>query len=336
MHEIRVNHPLTRHARSVIETRLEHDVNRAATPILSAALAALPVAGDGVAAHPAATGAFDLLAEIARELRPGVIFPICFDALLRVRQTLRAPHSTLQQLVDAVRVDPLLCARMLRRANRLRPAAPVTGLREAIAQLGSERSRHIASTVSGCQIGCARQLAHVDALSHRLWLHTLRTAAGAYVIAQRLTSLDPDEAMTAALLHDIGAFYLLDRLARHPQVTDEPGAVVALILEWHESIGEAVLQSLGLPPVLIDAMRDHEQPRTAPVALRTVADVVFLANVLAGGATELYGDPVCHVSQRPEPARERFADLLPDIEHEFAALCSVAPGGSAADGEATV
>jgi putative nucleotidyltransferase with HDIG domain len=315
----------------VIVDCLETDVSRVATPALSAALAASPARDGGADALPGATCAFDLLADIARELRPGVIFPICFDALLRVRQTLRAPDVTLQQLAGAVRVDPLLCARLLRRANRLRPASPVTGLREAIAQLGGERSRHIASTVSGCQIGCARQLTHVDALSRRLWLHTLRTAAAAYVIAQRLTSIDPDEAMTAALLHDIGAFYLLDRLARHPQAADEHGGVEALILEWHETIGEALLQSLGLPVVLIDAMRDHEQPRTAPVSLRTVADIVFIANVLAGGATELYGDPVCHVSQRPEPVRERFADLLPDIEREFAALCGAAAEGAAAD-----
>ncbi len=307
----------------VIADCLETDVSRAATPCLSASLAASPATGGNAGALPGATCAFDLLSEIARELRPGVIFPICFDALLRVRQTLRAPEVTLQQLAGAVRVDPLLCARLLRRANRLRPALPVTGLRDAIAQLGGERSRHIASTVSGCQIGCARQLTHVDALSRRLWLHTLRTAAAAYVIAQRLTPIDPDEAMTAALLHDIGAFYLLDRLARHPQAAHEQGGVEALILEWHETIGEALLQSLGLPVVLIDAMRDHEQPRSAPVLLRSLADIVFLANVLAGGATELYGDPVCHVSQRPEPIRERFAELLPDIEREFAALRGV-------------
>lgn len=326
--------PLGRSFRPVIVDCLETDVSRAATPTLSAALAASPAKGGGADAPPGATRAFDLLADIARELRPGVIFPICFDALMRVRQTLRAPEVTLQQLAGAVRVDPLLCARVLRRANRLRPAVPVTSLRDAIARLGGERSRHIASTVSGCQIGCARQLTHVDALSRRLWLHTLRTAAAAYVIAQRLTSIDPDEAMTAALLHDIGAFYLLDRLARHPQAADEQGGVEALILEWHETIGEALLQSLGLPAVLIDAMRDHEQPRSAPVSLRTVADIVFLANVLAGGATELYGDPVCHVSQRPEPVRERFAELLPDIEREFAALRGAAADHVAADGRA--
>ncbi len=62
---------------------LETDVSRAATPALSAALAASPARGGGADAPPGATRAFDLLADIARELRPGVIFPICFDALLR-------------------------------------------------------------------------------------------------------------------------------------------------------------------------------------------------------------------------------------------------------------
>ncbi len=263
---------------------------------------------------------FDLLADLARDLRPGVIFPVCFDALLCVRQTLRTPEVTTPHLAGAARVDPLLCARLLRRANRGRRAEPVTGVRDALARLGAERAQRVARAVSCGQIGCARQLSHVDELSSRLWLHTLRTAAGAYVLARRLTSLDPDEAMTAGLLHDIGAFYLLDRLARRPSVAFDAQDIGALILEWHESVGEALLQSLGVPEVLIEAMRDHEQPRASTGMPRTLSDLVFSANVLAGGATELYDDPVCHVSQRPAPTRERFAGLLPEIEQVFAAL----------------
>jgi HD-like signal output (HDOD) protein len=303
----------------------------AAPHMLSADSAGLPDATLVADMHHDAAHSFDLPADLLRELRPGVIFPICFDALLRMRQTLRTPYVTPQQLAGAVLVDPLVCARLLRRANLSQPPAAVTGIRNALVQVGAERTRRIAGAVSCGQIACARQLTHVDALSHRLWLHTLRTAAGAFVIAQRLTSIDPDEAMTAALLHDIGAFQLLDRLARHPRATLGAQDIVALILEWHETIGESLLHSLGVPAVLIDAMRDHEQPRIAPVTLRTLSDVVFIANVLAGGATELYGDPVCHLSQRPGPARERFAGLLPDIEREFEALRGVPVDHASAD-----
>jgi HD-like signal output (HDOD) protein len=291
--------------------------------MLSADSAGLPDATLVADMHHDAAHSFDLPADLLRELRPGVIFPICFDALLRMRQMLRMQDATPRQLAGAVLVDPLVCARLLRRANRSRPATPITGIRNALMRVGAERTRRIASAVSGGQIDCARQLTHVDVLSHRLWLHTLRTAAGAFVIAQRLTSIDPDEAMTAGLLHDIGTFHLLDRLVRHPHATLTLQAMIGRILEWHEAIGESLLHSLGVPVVLIEAMRDHEQPRVAPATLHTLSDVVFIANVLAGGATELYGDPVCHVSQRPDPVRERFAGLLPDIEQEFAALRGV-------------
>lgn len=274
-----------------------------------------------------AVGSFDLLADIARDLRPGVIFPTCFDVLLHMRRALRAPDASLQSITPAILLDPLVCARVLRRANNESPKRPVTGIRNALAVLGADKSRRIAQSISSAQIASAAHLVHVDKLSHRLWQHTLRSAAGAFVIARRLTPLDPDEAMTAALLHDIGAFYLLDRLARYRPARLQTTDINALILEWHESIGESLLHSLRLPAVLIDAMRDHEQPRTGLGTPRTLADVVFLANVLAGGASELYGDPVCHVSQRPGPARERFAGLLPEIDAEYAALRGVPAGG---------
>ena len=48
-------------------------------------------------------------------------------------------------------------------------------------------------------------------LSSRLWERSVNVAALAYVIAKKMTSLNPDEAMFAGIVHDLGRFYLLSQ-----------------------------------------------------------------------------------------------------------------------------
>ena len=118
----------------------------------------------------------------------------------------------------------------------------------------------------------------------------LRTAAAARVLAATHTRINREDAMLAGLVHDLGAFYMLYRAARYPELRERPDTARYLILQWHESIGVALLNALGLPEEVVNAAADHDQPRTeSPKTLRTLGDAVYLANLLAGAHFEWTG-----------------------------------------------
>jgi HD-like signal output (HDOD) protein len=68
-----------------------------------------------------------------------------------------------------------------------------------------------------------------------------------------------------------------------------PDTVRYLISEWHESIGHSLLIALGMPHSIADAMRDHDRPRPVPRPPKNLADVIYIANLMAGGKFEWLG-----------------------------------------------
>lgn len=52
-------------------------------------------------------------------------------------------------------------------------------------------------------------------------------------------------------------------------------------MQWHESIGVTLLSALGMPEEIVNATLDHDQPREVPETVRTLADIVYIGNILA-------------------------------------------------------
>jgi len=232
---------------------------------------------------------FQMLEDIARELAGDVVFPTYFDAVLRLRKVLQDPSQTLAGIAAAVSIEPLISAKILRLANSVafNPGGnEVKDLKAAISRLGVNAVRTAALAIVMTQLLRAKGMAEFSEITHSLWEHSVHTAAAARVIARQMTRLNPDEAMLAGLVHDLGAFYMLYRATQYEDLRERPDSVKYLIIQWHESIGVSLLNALGLPEEIVEAAADHDQPRPPPAPLRTFADIVYVANMLVGGHFE--------------------------------------------------
>jgi putative nucleotidyltransferase with HDIG domain len=251
-----------------------------------------------VPAHEQAAGqrAFRFLQEIAGDLSGnGVTFPTFIDATLKVRKALADPNCDVGRLAQVVSGEPVLATKLVRLANSaaLNPGGrQVADVRTAVMRVGFNAVRSTAAAVAVQQVRASKDLAPFAVEAERAWRHSLDVAAIAYVLARALTPLNPDEALFAGLVHDIGRFYLLSRASRYPELIEHRDELEAIVAEWHPSIGQAVLQGLGLPDALVAAVADHEAGdfRFPP---RTLTDVVTLANLAAqsrGGSGDLPQD----------------------------------------------
>lgn len=261
---------------------------------------------------------FQMLEDIAHELSTNtVVFPTCFDAVFKLRKELQNPDVTIQRVVSLVSLDPLISAKLLRLANSVIFSAEggtVKHLSAAIVRLGLETVRMTALSIAMNEFRLSKDIAVFKELSQSLWTHSIKTAAGARILARSNERLNPEVAMLAGLVHDLGAFYMLYRAAKYDELRSRPETVKYLIVQWHESIGVTLLSSLGLPPEVIQASTDHDHPRQPPAAITDIADAVYVANILVGGDFERAYQGIDPSSEVFTVIHERFKQHLPEIE----------------------
>lgn len=263
---------------------------------------------------------FQMLEDIAKELAGEVVFPTYFDAVLKLRKALQDPNQSLAGISSIVSLEPLISAKLLRLANSVAyntSGNEIVDLQSAIARLGLNTVRSAALSIVMTQLLRAKGMAAYGELTHRLWEHCLKTAAAARVIARKLSRINPEEAMLAGLIHDLGAFYMLYRATQYEELRQRPDTVKYLIIQWHESIGVSLLNALGLPEEIVTATEDHDRLRPAPTTLRTLSEIVYVANMLAGGHFEwtMQDQPIS--SDDLDKLREQYGELEPEIEAQL-------------------
>lgn len=260
---------------------------------------------------------FQMLEDIAKELEGEVVFPTAFDLVMRLRKALQNPDIPLERIAEMISLDPLISARLIGLANSAaysRCGPPLQSVKAAVNRLGMNAVRSTALAIAMNQLLRSKELVVFSEIADRVWRHSLHTAAAAEVLARHQGRINADEAMLAGLVHDLGAFYMLYRASQYSELKARPDTVKYVITQWHESIGQALLVALGLPEAISDAVRDHDVSRPCPVPLRHLADVVYVANVMAGGTFEWLLREKEDESDLPPEVDESYLALTPEID----------------------
>lgn len=268
---------------------------------------------------------FSILQDIARDLSGDVNFPICLDSAIMVRNTLRDPLADIGLITRAVGLDPLISSKLLRLANSVAYCAngkPIADIGIAIQRLGIEVVRTISLAVAMDQMLNARRVAGFQRLSREVWEHSVHVAAIARVLARRLGRINPDEAMLAGLVHDLGVFYLLYRAVDYPPYRESEALTMELLRDWHEEIGETLLDMLELPPTIKEAVREHEHLDNVEGPF-SLCDILYFANLLAGGDQEWMPPNLSETQHaRREAITSDYFDLLAEAAEDIVSLKS--------------
>jgi HD-GYP domain-containing protein (c-di-GMP phosphodiesterase class II) len=153
-------------------------------------------AGAGSRFDPEAVRAFCGLEALAR-IRSHIAGGDFGSQFLAINPPGNLRSLTPEGLLKEVEAEPALAAAVLRADNAGRPAGERTAsLYAACARLGPEALREIIARADACE--------RVSYEAEALRDHARRSATAAKLLAERAGTLDPDEAYTAGLLHDMG------------------------------------------------------------------------------------------------------------------------------------
>lgn len=272
--------------------------------------------------------AFEFVRNLAAELTTGrVDLPSYPDVAIRVRQVLSDDDVTNDRIARVIASDAGLATRMLVMANSAalsRGGRPLTDLKLAVTRIGHDNVRSAALAYALAQIRAARALEHIRVELARLWEASTLVAALSRVIAVRTRAANPDEAMLAGLLHNVGSVYILARADRHSQLFSSEELRSEIICQWQAHIGKAIAQNWGLPERVAEAIGDQEVVERADAGPRDLMDVLSVAVRTAAG----YGREVATqtlVAGMPAFQRlgldgEAWARILEESDAEIAGL----------------
>ncbi|MBI1890754.1 MAG: HDOD domain-containing protein [Burkholderiales bacterium] len=225
----------------------------------------------------------------AEASRGDLIFPTNVNASLKIQQTLNDPDCHLEAAARLVMAEPLLSARTVAIANSVaynRSGMEVTSVSVAVMRLGFRTLRSLVAAVVVRQLSSKVSDPVLQKMSSQLWEHTANVAALAHVIARRVTHVDPETAMFAGIVHEVGGFYLLSRAAEFPGILDGDREDWA---EYGEKIiGRGVLKKLSVPDQVTEAVEAlwYGFRAVPPV---TLGDTLMLANDLSPVPSPLHG-----------------------------------------------
>jgi putative nucleotidyltransferase with HDIG domain len=203
------------------------------------------------------------------------------EQALRIRQIADRPDVSVRLLAAAIAEDPVIATRVVHLANSAAMARgqSVTRLDRAIMRIGI---RPVLSLVIGLCL--LRQIASraspVDTYLQRLYRHSIEVAAIARELAT-LTEVDPQSALLAGLVHDVGMLPLLDFATLNPELLADPPLLESLLDRLHPRLGARVLLGWRFPAPLITVVSQHEQRLRRHDGSTDLLDVIIAANVEA-------------------------------------------------------
>ncbi|PKO86924.1 MAG: histidine kinase [Betaproteobacteria bacterium HGW-Betaproteobacteria-12] len=263
--------------------------------------------------------------------RGNMVFPTHAEIALRVRRLIDDPDCSIEQLSKLISAEPLLAARVVAIANSVAynlSGRTSTDLRSAIARLGFNTLRTLATAIVVGQMASMAQTPEHRALAARLWEHTAHVAALARVIARRVTHQDPEAAFFAGIVHEVGGFYLIARAGAFPGLLESD--LEAWVGEREAQVGRCVLKALEVPEMVQEAAETLWGGFLAMPA-ESLGDTLLLADRLTpieSPLAELSGlgrkGMAVDIDQQVEG--EELSAILADSAEEVASLIAALKG----------
>jgi putative nucleotidyltransferase with HDIG domain len=217
--------------------------------------------------------------------------PPISQAALRLVSLLDKPQTSNEEVVEVLRTDTVLTAKLLRACNS--PVFgfqdPVTSVDQAVLILGH---REVLQMVLRLAFGTVMSvtLPGYAIEANELWSHALMSACAGQAIVNRGLGIDAEPALgfTVGLLHDIGKLVMGPLLSREQQTAirqkiasghSSAEAERAVLGTDHAEVGACLLFIWRLPEAIVEAVANHHSPAMMPSPKLSV--VAHAANCIA-------------------------------------------------------
>lgn len=209
-----------------------------------------------------------------------LVLPSMPDVFLQVKKIVDDPNSNIGNIATVITRDPVLTARILKVVNNAmnRGNHEITNLQLAVSRMGLQLVQTLVTSHAITQM-FNQPKGILKPFFNQLQEHSTEVSAHAYAIAASYSKINPDDALLAGLVHNIGYLPMAKCIETIPEVAEDPTLLIEVMGKVHTQVGEMILKSWSFPQHIIDAAIHYvEQFRTGGATL-DLADIVIIAGL---------------------------------------------------------
>lgn len=213
------------------------------------------------------------------------------DVALKMREAIQQ-DCEIADIVKIVNLDPVISAKLIQVVNSplYRTLNPISNCLSAINRLGRKTTRNLVIAFSMKNL-IKGENPSIKKLIQHSWLQSIKVSGISYTLAQLTKKVDPEEALLAGLLHNIGVLPILTFADSRPEGTYQPADIDLCINEIHGQIGSIILEKWEFPDNLKQIPLQSADWFTNTTEYLNLNDIVLLAKyhnfLTSPGNTEL-------------------------------------------------
>lgn len=195
--------------------------------------------------------------------------PTIPDVAMKIRRAINDHTANNIKIGKVVQMDPAITARLIHISNSplYIGRKKIESCPEALTRLGLKAAQDLITSFSLKTVFKAKTKLIANRM-HDLWAHSSYVASICAVLAHKTPGFDPDRAMLAGLIHDIGVVPILTLADRHPDLTSNTEDLDRCIEEFRGEIGSMIMRKWNFPSdfedVVLNADNWHRNEKDKP------------------------------------------------------------------------
>lgn len=259
--------------------------------------------------------------------------PTMPDVALKIVKMAEDPEVGIPEITKIVQLEPTVAGSVIKAANSPLYAGgkTVDNIKRAVLRLGLKSTCNVATSIALRQTFKSKSPVIAQRMQ-QLWKHSVNVSALSYVIAQRVQCLDPERALMAGLLHDIGGVPILNYVVKN-KLDPRPDDLETTIDRLRGMIGVLVLKYWGLDTDLATVVEESNDWRRDPGSQPDYCDVVLVAQLYdhsnstrSGSLPSVHEVPAYRKLNLGEPSEAANAQILEDAAEEIASIKQILAG----------
>ncbi|WP_367155415.1 HDOD domain-containing protein [Methylomonas sp. HYX-M1] len=234
------------------------------------------------------------------------------DVAFKLREAMQR-NIGIQDAVEIIHIDPAIVTKLIQVANSplYATAVPINNCLDAVNRIGLNATRNLVLSISLKQLFRSNDKALTHAM-YELWRTSIYTSSLAFVLAQECSDLNPEDALLAGLICDIGAIPLFNFADQHPEQYPSLSELKAALPHLKGPVGSLLLHTLGFSAELSKIPLVAENWLYDGGTELGIPDIVILAK-----RHSYFGDPkikgLPYINSLPAYAKIADGKLDPDF-----------------------